>query len=64
VIFIDLMVKDMDDMSCNGCGASITPGEHSVKFKCPACGEMIVRCSKCKITSNNYTCKKCGFVGP
>ncbi|MFH1126686.1 MAG: zinc finger domain-containing protein [archaeon] len=54
----------MNEMSCNGCGASITPGEHSVKFKCPGCGEDVVRCSKCKVTSNKYTCSKCGFVGP
>ena len=54
----------MDDIMCNGCGSSIAAGEPAVKFVCPSCGKDVVRCSKCKITSNNYTCPSCGFVGP
>ncbi|MEA3343666.1 MAG: zinc finger domain-containing protein [archaeon] len=54
----------MDEMYCSGCGASIAAGERSVKFKCPGCGAEIIRCSKCKITSNKYACSKCGFAGP
>ncbi len=54
-----------EKMKCSSCGISLLGDKNFVQFKCPSCDkEMIFRCSKCKILSNEYTCKKCGFIGP
>lgn len=34
-----------------------------VKFKCPKCGQEIVRCSKCRGLEIDYHCSKCDFKG-
>lgn len=55
----------VNHMKCTVCSANIIPGENYVEFVCPKCGEeKVIRCKKCKLTANEYTCKKCGFVGP
>jgi len=54
-----------EKMLCTSCGADLLGDQNFVQFKCPSCGEeKIFRCSRCKRLSNEYTCKKCGFVGP
>lgn len=36
-----------------------------ITFKCPACGDSeISRSKKARELSKEYTCSKCGFVGP
>jgi len=52
-------------LKCMTCGVSLIGQEEFVKFECPNCSEeTIVRCSKCKVLSTPYECKKCKFVGP
>jgi len=54
-----------EKMICTICGVDLLGDQNFVQFKCPSCGkETIFRCSRCKRLSNEYTCKKCGFVGP
>jgi len=37
----------------------------SVTFKCPKCGEVeISRSKKARVLAKEYTCPKCGFIGP
>ncbi|MCK5333078.1 MAG: RNA-binding protein [Candidatus Aenigmarchaeota archaeon] len=57
----DILTK----LVCTSCSSNIIASEPFVRFSCPSCAEAdIVRCSRCKNASNNYTCPKCGFVGP
>jgi hypothetical protein len=48
---------------CLSCGSGILPGE-GVVFKCPSCGNELVRCKSCRGLATDYTCPKCGFRGP
>ena len=53
------------DMKCVSCGRKVESEQNWVEFKCPGCGKTrILRCEKCKKLENQYTCEKCGFVGP
>ncbi|MFW6285674.1 MAG: zinc finger domain-containing protein [Nanoarchaeota archaeon] len=46
-------------------GNKIINEKGSVTFKCPACGETEVsRSKKARELSKEYTCTKCGFIGP
>ncbi len=50
---------------CTSCNSVIAPGEHFAEFPCPKCGKtIIIRCEKCKVLANEYTCPECGFIGP
>ena len=50
---------------CNWCGKIIAPGERSMKFPCPSCGEVVIwRCEKCRLFGRSYKCPKCGMKGP
>lgn len=49
--------------TCSSCGAIFTIGDGSVKFQCPACGETIGRCARCRTIGKKYYCT-CGFEGP
>ncbi|MCC7569546.1 MAG: zinc finger domain-containing protein [Candidatus Methanofastidiosa archaeon] len=51
-------------MECSSCKRKIAPKEKMVKFPCPACTAEIIRCEKCRVLANDYTCPECGFVGP
>ncbi|MFO7872849.1 MAG: zinc finger domain-containing protein [Candidatus Undinarchaeales archaeon] len=52
-------------MKCSSCGTNLQTEEVKVELKCPECGEgKIGRCKRCKKLSRQYTCSKCGFVGP
>ncbi|MCJ7761138.1 zinc finger domain-containing protein [Candidatus Bathyarchaeota archaeon] len=43
----------------------IVPGESSVSFGCPSCGDVIIwRCEKCRLFGRDYKCPKCGSTGP
>lgn len=48
-------------MKCTSCGRDVTK---YVEFKCPECGEKIVRCDACRVLGRKYVCPKCGFTGP
>ncbi|MCD6575723.1 MAG: DUF1610 domain-containing protein [Nanoarchaeota archaeon] len=54
----------MAKLVCTSCKIDITTVENSTKFPCPGCGNLIVRCGKCRKTSTPYRCENCGFVGP
>ena len=46
-------------------GNKIINEEGSITFMCPNCGEAeISRSRKARELSKEYTCPKCGFVGP
>jgi len=52
-------------MKCSSCGMGVETETYWVEFSCPACGkEKMIRCERCKKQANQYSCKKCGFVGP
>lgn len=53
----------MKAVECQSCKQEIPLIEPYVQFECPACGELIARCEKCRTFGHNYTCK-CGFEGP
>jgi hypothetical protein len=53
----------MGKTTCISCGAHILIGEGSVEFPCPACGEAVGRCARCRTIGKKYTCT-CGFEGP
>jgi len=48
---------------CISCGKGLIK-QGSTTFQCPTCDEIIGRCNHCREQSVEYTCKKCGFVGP
>ncbi|WP_081472291.1 HVO_2753 family zinc finger protein [Methanothrix harundinacea] len=48
---------------CMSCGVTLI-GPGGARFPCPNCGEIIIRCNKCRKQSNPYTCPSCGFLGP
>ncbi|RZN48531.1 DUF1610 domain-containing protein [archaeon] len=54
----------MKFMKCSSCHREITPKEKMVQFPCPECEETVIRCEKCRVLGNKYTCTSCGFVGP
>ena len=64
-----LAIQDMSEAetrqerSCVSCGISVT-GTNAARFKCPDCGTVIFRCSKCRKQINLYECPDCGFRGP
>ena len=35
-----------------------------VEFKCPGCGERLVRSIHARVRSMDYKCPGCGFTGP
>lgn len=46
-------------------GNKIVNEAGGISFKCPKCGEAdISRSRKARELSKEYTCPKCGFVGP
>jgi hypothetical protein len=46
-------------------GIKIVNDPSRVIFKCPKCGDAdIARSGKARNLSKEYTCPKCGFVGP
>ncbi|OGI15988.1 RNA-binding protein [Candidatus Micrarchaeota archaeon RBG_16_49_10] len=52
-------------MVCISCKRNLLGDNKFTSFPCPKCGETVIfRCSKCKTLSNEYTCEKCGFIGP
>lgn len=51
-------------MQCVSCERDVMTIEGSVIFKCPKCGETIVRCGICRKRGVKYTCPNCGFTGP
>ncbi len=53
----------MEELKCLSCGIGVLPGE-GVIFKCPNCGEKIIRCKGCRELASCYTCHKCSFTGP
>lgn len=52
-----------EDLACISCGTYFTASSGFVKFECPECGNIIVRCERCRTLGKNYICK-CGFSGP
>jgi predicted RNA-binding Zn-ribbon protein involved in translation (DUF1610 family) len=46
---------------CISCGKKDFNG---ISFPCPKCKTKLTRCQKCRDLSIDYTCPKCGFVGP
>ncbi|MDP6459462.1 MAG: zinc finger domain-containing protein [Candidatus Hydrothermarchaeota archaeon] len=53
----------MGKSKCISCGAIFHIGDESVEFPCPACGESLGRCARCRTIGKKYTCT-CGFGGP
>jgi len=52
-------------MKCTSCGKNVETEQNWVEFDCPSCTKQrIIRCEKCKMLENNYSCAKCGFTGP
>jgi len=49
---------------CVSCNDDITASGVSVEFKCPNCGQPIVRCGKCRKLMIKWKCPSCGFEGP
>lgn len=54
---------EIEVFRCSTCGARVIIGEGAVKFPCPYCDELIVRCARCRKLAREYK-SKCGFVGP
>ncbi len=53
------------EKKCLSLNISITNDRGAVSFKCPSCKDYeIVRSTKARKIAANYTCPKCGFVGP
>ncbi|MFQ6087995.1 MAG: zinc finger domain-containing protein [Candidatus Methanofastidiosia archaeon] len=50
-------------MKCISCHREISSKEVMVKFPCPRCDSLIVRCEKCRVLVVPYQCE-CGFGGP
>ena len=51
-------------MRCVSCNIEVKAEDGFSIFKCPSCGETIVRCRRCRANSVPYKCPKCGFEGP
>lgn len=52
-------------LECTTCHTNVVTENSFIKFKCPGCGEVeIIRCERCRKSSNIYKCPKCGFEGP
>ncbi|MEM0492996.1 MAG: zinc finger domain-containing protein [Candidatus Thermoplasmatota archaeon] len=49
--------------TCVSCGKGLLE-KGSTTFICPMCDNIIGRCSSCREQSVEYTCPKCGFIGP
>ena len=49
---------------CTSCKKDVTNDASSIEFPCPKCGKILVRCGNCRKTGVQYTCNKCGFIGP
>ena len=56
-------VSVVEVFRCSTCGARVVIGEGAVKFPCPYCDELIVRCARCRKLAREYK-SKCGFIGP
>lgn len=55
----------MVDAKYDDFGAKLVNEAGDITFKCPSCGEAeISRTKKSRELSREYTCPKCGFVGP
>ena len=54
----------MANYRCISCKSEVSNATGSVHFKCPNCGEEIIRCVDCRINAVPYVCPKCGFEGP
>ena len=53
------------EIRCTSCNLNLISEDRFTQFKCPACGNVeIVRCERCRKTSNLYKCQECGFEGP
>lgn len=52
------------EIICTSCKIKITNDTKSTKFKCPECGNLIVRCNKCRILAIEWKCPNCGYTGP
>jgi len=53
----------MEVPTCVSCGVYVEAGGGNVRFPCPECGELIVRCRRCRKLGRRYACE-CGFSGP
>ncbi|VVB66225.1 Uncharacterised protein [Candidatus Gugararchaeum adminiculabundum] len=47
--------------NCVSCGKLAT---EFAEIPCANCGEKMIRCKRCRQSSNPYKCKKCGRDGP
>lgn len=56
-------IRDIEVFTCKTCGARAVIGSGAVKFPCPYCDELIVRCAKCRRLGREYK-SSCGFIGP
>lgn len=54
----------MDRAECVTCGQNLEAAESFVVFDCPACGEEIARCKRCKKLKNAFECSCGDFRGP
>ncbi len=55
----------MADIKYDEYGNKLVNDFGSVTFKCPKCGEVeISRSRKARELVKEYTCPKCGFIGP
>ena len=54
----------MAELLCISCKTKITNDTKSTKFPCPECGEIIIRCGKCRKLGTKWICKNCGTEGP
>lgn len=57
--------KKQSEIRCTTCKVNVLSEDRFAQFKCPSCGKAdIVRCEKCRKSSNVYVCPGCGFEGP
>jgi predicted RNA-binding Zn-ribbon protein involved in translation (DUF1610 family) len=59
---VDTMTERAEN--CSSCGVRLVM-KGATSFPCPRCGKTTFgRCDQCRDQSVEYTCDKCGFVGP
>ncbi len=59
------MAKSKFELICTSCRENVVSEERFTKFRCPMCGKAeIIRCARCRKSSNIYICPECEFEGP
>ncbi len=61
---MEQMQQTSKELECLSCKIKIAGASEIARFPCPKCGAEIIRCGKCRRIVAQFTCSKCGFVGP